>query len=310
MLKDLLETKKCFKLVCGAGNEDINEVEKLVALYSAAGCKLFDLSANEAVINAAKCGLKYSGVNDAYLCVSFGIAGDPHVNKANINSKKCKKCHKCEKICPQKAVKDCMVITHKCIGCGKCLKVCSAIFFITENKDIDEILKSIIKKGIDCIEFHAMGKNEKEIYEVWNKINRVYDGILSICISRNQLSDEKMIKRIKKMIKHRKPFTTIIQADGFPMSGGKDNFKTTLQAVAAAEIVQNTNLPVYLMLSGGTNSKTSELAHLCGIKCNGIAIGSYARKIVKEYIEREDFLQNKEVFDKALNIAKELVESV
>ena len=30
MLKDLLEDKKCFKLVCGAGNEDADEVEKLV----------------------------------------------------------------------------------------------------------------------------------------------------------------------------------------------------------------------------------------------------------------------------------------
>lgn len=39
MLKELLEAKKCFKLVCGAGNEDASEVEKLVALYSAAGCK-------------------------------------------------------------------------------------------------------------------------------------------------------------------------------------------------------------------------------------------------------------------------------
>ena len=29
MLKDLLENKKCFKLVCGAGNEDAKEVESV-----------------------------------------------------------------------------------------------------------------------------------------------------------------------------------------------------------------------------------------------------------------------------------------
>ena len=45
MLKNLLESKKCFKLICGAGNEDVKEVEKLVALYSKAGCRFFDLSA-------------------------------------------------------------------------------------------------------------------------------------------------------------------------------------------------------------------------------------------------------------------------
>ncbi|MBE7707447.1 MAG: 4Fe-4S ferredoxin, partial [Cyanobacteria bacterium SIG27] len=42
MLKDLLENKKCFKLVCGAGNEDCNEVEKLVTIYSLAGANFFD----------------------------------------------------------------------------------------------------------------------------------------------------------------------------------------------------------------------------------------------------------------------------
>lgn len=86
-----------------------------------------------------------------------------------------------------------------------------------------------------------------------------------------------------------KPYTTIVQADGFPMSGGKDDYKTTLQAVATAEIVQNAKLPVYIMLSGGTNSKTAELAKMCSIDYNGIAIGTFARKVAGRYIEREDF---------------------
>ena len=64
------------------------------------------------------------------------------------------------------------------------------------------------------------------------------------------------------------------------------------------------------MLSGGTNSKTAELAKLCGINYNGIAVGTFARKIVSKYIERKDFLQNKYVFEDALKIAKALVETV
>ena len=91
-------------------------------------------------------------------------------------------------------------------------------------------------------------------------------GLLSICTSRGKLSDEGLINRITKMIENRAPFTTIVQADGFPMSGGSDDYKTTLQAVATAEIEQNAKLPVYLMLSGGTNSKTAELAKMCDTK--------------------------------------------
>ena len=163
--------------------------------------------------------------------------------------------------------------------------------------------------GIDCIELHAMGENDDWV-EKWDYINSIYDGLLSICTARGHLSEEKMIERINKMIANRKPFSTIIQADGFPMSGGQDDYKTTLQAIATAEIVQNAKLPVYIMLSGGTNSKTAELAKMCNIDYNGIAIGTFARKIVKKYIEREDFLRNEHVFNEALKIAKWLIEKV
>ena len=64
MLKDLLEEKQCFKLVCGAGNEDTEEIEKLVTIYSLAGCPFFDLSANPDVVEAAKRGLKRAGIKN------------------------------------------------------------------------------------------------------------------------------------------------------------------------------------------------------------------------------------------------------
>lgn len=309
MLKELLEAGKCFKLVCGAGNEDALEVEKLVALYSKAGCKFFDVSAKPEIIDAAKKGLQG---REGYICVSVGIKGDPHVRKAQIDYEKCAGCHKCEEICPQKTIKHCKVKTARCIGCGKCYSVCThgAISFLSENKDLREVLPPLIEKGIDCIEFHVMGEDESGIYEKWDYINSVYDGLLSICTARGHLSEEKMISRIERMAAIRKPYTTIVQADGFPMSGGKDDYKTTLQAVATAEIVQNAKMPVYIMLSGGTNSKTAELAKLCGINYNGIAIGTFARKIVSRYIEREDFLKNDYIFNEALNIARSLVGNV
>lgn len=309
MLEDLLKSNKCFKLVCGAGNEDATEVEKLVKLYSSAGCKFFDLSAKPEIVDAAKRGLEG---REGYLCVSVGIKGDPHVRKACIDGEKCVGCHKCEEICPQKAIRGSKINKVRCIGCGKCQKVCrhDAISYISENKDLREVLPPLIEKGIDCIELHAMGENNDEVFEKWGYINEIFDGLLSICTSRGHLSEEKMIERIKVMTACRKPYSTIIQADGFPMSGGKDDYKTTLQAVSTAEIVQNAKLPVYIMLSGGTNSKTSELAKMCGINYNGIAIGTFARKIVARYVDRVDFLTNKYAFEDALKIAKTLVESV
>ncbi len=312
MLKELLETNHCFKLVCGAGNEDIEEIKRLVYVYASAGCRFFDLSANEEVIQAAREALDLAKVYDAFLAVSVGIKNDPHVNKAVIDYDRCVNCGSCEAVCPQGAIHYAKVKKVKCIGCGRCWKVCSraAISYISEEKNLEEVLPPIVEKGIDCIEFHAMGLNEEEIKSKWEYINNNYEGLLSICTSRGKLSDEALIKRISEMIKDRKAYTTIIQADGFPMSGGSDDYKTTLQAVATAEIVQNAKLPVYLMLSGGTNSKTTELAKMCSIKYSGVAVGSYARKIVKRWIEREDFWRNPNVLTSAIEAAKPLIDSV
>lgn len=312
MLKELLETKHCFKLVCGAGNEDIEEIKRLVYLYAVAGCRFFDLSANGDVILAAKEALDIAKVYDAYLCVSVGIKNDPHIKKAVIDYDRCVNCGACEEICPEGAIHYAKVKKEKCIGCGRCWRVCSraAISYISEEKDLNEVLPKIVETGIDCIELHAMGLNDEEVFSKWKYINDNFEGLLSICTSRGQLSDEAMVKRIEKMLENRKPYSTIVQSDGFPMSGGDDNYKSTLQAVATGEIVQNAKLPVYLILSGGTNAKTTELAKMCDISYHGVAVGSYARKIVRRYVERPDFWTNPVVLNSALEIAKPLIDSV
>ena len=97
MLKVLLENRQCFKLVCGAGNEDIDEVEKLVTIYSLAGCQFFDVCAKPEIVDAAKRGLERAGIKEnRYICVSVGIDGDPHISKAIINSEKCIQCGNCK----------------------------------------------------------------------------------------------------------------------------------------------------------------------------------------------------------------------
>lgn len=298
MLKDLLENNtKIFKLVCGAGNECVEDVEKLTEIYSLAGAQLFDISANPEILIAAKNGIKNSGITkDRYICVSVGMQGDPHIKKASIAQNLCIKCGLCENICPNNAIKNSNIISKRCIGCGICTSQCpnNAINLTDKDINLNEIIPKLISIGINCIELHATSEQDNDIWEKWELINKHFDGILSICIDRLNLGNKQVLARIKKMLNYRPPYTTIIQADGIPMSGSDDTYKTTLQAVSMAEIIQNENLPVYIFISGGTNSKTAELAKLCGINYSGIAIGSYARKIIKT--------QN------PVMIAKELVE--
>jgi len=313
MLQDLLEEKKCFKLVCGAGNEDIKEIEKLVTIYSLAGCQFFDICAKKEAVDAAKKGIANSKITkDRYICVSVGIEGDPHITKAKIDDSVCKKCNICEKNCPQEAIKNNKIDQKRCIGCSKCLKACpvNAITMETKPQNYKKILPEIISKNIDCIEFHAISENENDVLEKWNQINNLYDGMLCISIDRSTSGDKKLIELIKTMVNKRKPYTTIIQADGIAMSGNNDEYGTTLQAIATTQLFQNANLNAYIMMSGGTNSKSIELAKLCNVKPNCLAVGSYARKIIKNYITMEDILENEKKLNEAVEIAKNLINTV
>lgn len=301
-----------FKLVCGAGNEDCESVKRLVYVYAKAGCRFFDLSARKEILESAKAALKLANVNDAMLCVSVGIKGDPHITKAKINESKCIKCGNCLRNCPNDAIYSSIMIDEKkCIGCGICSKKCStgAISMFDKDVNVKEILPYMVKNGVEVLELHIMGHDKKDLASKWKVINDCNPKFASICIDRENFGNKEALSRIKEMIAYRKPYTTIIQADGIPMSGADDTFKTTLQAVAMAEIIQNANLPVHIMISGGTNSKTKELAELCGIKYWGIAIGSWARKIIKEQLNTKDFWRNEEIQNSAIKIAKALIMS-
>ena len=315
MLKDLLEKKEGFKLVCGAGNEDIDEVEKLVTIYAKAGCKFFDVCAKAQVVDAAKKGIKNANIaeKDACLCISVGIAGDPHIAKANINKNLCINCGLCKRICPHSAIKynnGYEVNEMRCLGCSQCINKCpsKAINLYSKNKEYKEFLPEIINMGIDCIEFHAISTDENDVNEKWQQLNEMFDGMLCISLDRSELGDRKLKERVERLISSREAFSTIIQADGIAMSGNDDEYSTTLQAVATSQLFQNSKLPVYIMMSGGTNTKSTQLAKLCGVKPHCIAVGSYARKIVKPYLEMSDLLQNEAKLQKAVKIAKELID--
>ena len=299
-----------FKLVCGAGNEDCESVKRLVYIYAKAGCRFFDLSARKEILESAKDALKLAKVDDAMLCVSVGIKGDPHITKAKINESKCIKCGNCFRNCPNDAIYSSIIIDEKkCIGCGNCIKKCpsGAISMFDKDVNVKEILPYMVKNGVEVLELHIMGHDKKDLTTKWNIINECRPKFASICIDRENFGNKEALSRIKEMIAYREPYTTIIQADGIPMSGADDTFKTTLQAVAMAEIIQNTNLPVYIMISGGTNSKTAELAKLCDISYWGIAIGSWARKIVKQEITTNNFWQNETLQNIAIQKASDLI---
>ena len=152
----------------------------------------------------------------------------------------------------------------------------------------------------------AIADHETTIKE-WSLIaNILPDGFLSMCLDRGNLSNTELKRRIKLALEVTEG-RMIVQADGIPMSGSKDDYNTTLQAIATADIIAKSKFPVFILLSGGTNSKTVELSSKCGVSFHGVALGTFARNKVYQFIKNPDFPCGG-LLENAVKEAKNLVE--
>lgn len=305
------KTKRIIKLICGAGNENFEEIEKLTFIFALSGFNMIDTALNRKAVEAVKRGIKKAGKEDAVsVCVSIGLKDDIHLSKAVIDEKKCTKCGVCLKTCERNAVlernEQFYVDEKKCIGCEKCVKtcVCGAISKQNSKKTMQEAVKTLTSVCVDCIEYHCTSENEKLILEGFNELKTIKNVQYSICMNRSKMGDERIINILKQMTQDIDDI--IIQADGKPMTGGINDYKSNIQTVSFAELIQSAGINAILILSGGTNSKTAEFAKLCGIKINGVAIGSFARKLVNEYITNENFWNDIDIQKKAILKAKQL----
>ena len=315
----ILKSGKFFKFICGAGNEDPEEVYKLSLVYTLAGTKGIDISATVEIVQSTVSAIDHAEklldhfkVRDyvrPYITVSVGMAGDHHVRKANIISHKCTECNACIPVCPTEAIPDLLVIQEsRCIGCGACGVACQddAIGYNHKQIEIEAVLTKCVEAGVENIELHAAVPDHDTTVKEWGLINKILsDGFVSVCLDRGYLSNHELKKRIEFLLDV-SPNRLIVQADGIPMSGGKDDYNTTLQAIATADIVAKFNLPVHILLSGGTNSKSIALSKMSGVPYAGVSIGTFARHLIYDYINDPRF-PDMDVLKPAVEKARQLV---
>lgn len=324
-----LDEKRFFKLICGASLTDTKMVEDLSFIFTLAGAHVIDLAPKADVIFAAKCGIekaisrgKSRLAPTPLIMASIQLDEDPHFRKVEVDYNLCDLCGACIKVCPTEAFrivdhKEFIYLTERCFGCGICPSYChvNALNMVDFKPTPKETLNEIISLGVKSVEFH-FGKNFQKIESVWKESRSLLQKLelFSFSIGSELLTDEE-IRKAANLCYKLAGRHIILQCDGAPMSGGIDIKDKKLSngnngdssSFHVARVIEKEGLPVYLQISGGTNHNSFSNAIKSGLDINGVAIGSYARKLLMPYLGK---LENKEKLQNAVEIARSLVNSV
>jgi Fe-S-cluster-containing hydrogenase component 2 len=293
-----LRSRRWFKLICGASYQDLPMIRHLALIYTLAGADCIDMAPDLVAIAAARSGIEAAikldeTARSPLVMVSFNDGEDPHFRKAFFDPQLCPtNCPRpCQKVCPTNAIQfenDYNgVIPNLCYGCGRCLPICPVQIIDTHEQVYtpEDIFSAVFNAQIDAIEIHTQPQRTKEFAAFWQRISSIIPSLELVAVSFPDCEDlrEYLISLIAGM--QPQPRSLIWQTDGRPMSGDIGD-GATRAALQLGKKVLDFDLPIgFVQLAGGTNASTVPKLREAGIDVAGVAYGSYARKIVIDFLE-------------------------
>lgn len=329
MKLESLHSHQWFKLICGASYQHLPAIRHLALVYTLAGADCIDMAPDPATIRAAREGITAALKLDLnaiapLVMVSFNDGEDPHFRKAFFDPQLCPSdCPRpCEKVCPTNAIKfshdDSGIMPNLCYGCGRCLPICPVQIIHTREQVYipEDIFDLIINQQIDAIEIHTQPNRTQEFAAFWKRLSPIIPKLKLMAVSFPDCENlrEYLMSLLYGM--QPKPRSLIWQTDGRPMSGDIGD-GATRAALQLGQKVLDFKLPLgFVQLAGGTNASTVPKLRQANIPVAGVAYGSYARKIVIDFLESQgtdipDHLEEKScLLWQTVAIAKQLVSQI
>ena len=307
-----LQAKKMFKLICGASYLDYNKVFIYSKLFAQAGAHIIDLCAHPTIVTAAREGIKAAQVPfeaEPAIMVSLSLDGqqDPHFKRVAVNQDTCDSCGACVPVCPTKAfaIKEYELVYSQnlCYGCGACIPLCHVDALYPEPIPAFQpaILPELWKLGARALEIHV-GPNFYWLESFLYRLKEISPEpwLISICLGSGFSSYHELLEQTEEVHRILGDWS-LIQVDGNPLSGFAKEDSLSLQALASAQAILASNLPLFVQVSGGINDRIQTLAKQFNLEIHGAGMGSFVRKQLDFCLPDQD---------KALQIAQKLVNSI
>ncbi|MDD3013374.1 MAG: LdpA C-terminal domain-containing domain [Candidatus Gastranaerophilales bacterium] len=315
-----LENKRFVKLICGASNTDQKQIERLVMVYSLAGVDVVDISPDMDSFASAKTGIDqakkiynsnphdFPKFNEPLIMISLNTGSDKHFRKAEVDFALCSNCLNCTFVCPAGALYESserlQYNLKSCYGCARCIEVCKK-----RAISLDKTKTAVfVNDNCEAVEIHTGNSSFDEVKSFVENNSFITQNIELISFSiEASLFDRKGLIEFVHSLASLVNKKVIIQIDGKPM-GADNSASSSLQALAAAQVLSGVNSNFYIQIAGGINHLTKSYVKMFNLSISGVGYGTFARKIILPYIVGLDDVEFLSNLKKCVNITTNLVE--
>lgn len=254
-LTEALESRTAFKFIIGIQNGDCADVRFLTQVYALAGADIIDVAARPDVVAATVEALAQARRQSVHspagtrVMVSLALERDPHVQPGASDAE------------------------HR------------KIVVPTGPSALVANVRACLDAGAEMVELHASDSDDPDLTAAVAALSALLgDRYLSVCLGAEGFRSPRDVIHQAGLVREIHGPHTMIQAEGLSLQKGAAP-ATSVQGLALAQALL-AKTSAYIVVAGGGNYWTRNLADLLGVPVHAIAAGTYARKLV-EGLRRE-----------------------